>query len=55
VQFYLEFNAEIVKGYIRARSESLVSEGLDPDALHDSSHDTEHGSILLRRFRELTR
>ena len=45
VQFHPEFDADIVRGYIAAR----------PDQLHRDATDTEHGTLLLRRFAALVR
>lgn len=53
VQFHPEFDADIVRGYIEARHEQLLLEGLDPCALTAAATDTPHGAQLLRRFAEL--
>ncbi|MBW1886103.1 MAG: hypothetical protein JRJ58_21440, partial [Deltaproteobacteria bacterium] len=55
VQFHPEFDAEIVRGYIKGRSSLLREEGLDPRALIEGACDTEHGTQLLRRFGEIVR
>jgi len=55
VQFHPEFDADIVRGYIAARRDQLAAEGLDPDQLLRSATDTEHGTLLLRRFAQLVR
>ena len=55
VQFHPEFDADIVRGYIDARSDQLAAEGLDAAKLQRSATDTPHGSLLLRRFAQLLR
>jgi GMP synthase (glutamine-hydrolysing) len=50
VQFHPEFHGEIVRGYIRARHDILLSEGLDPDALHASAVDAPHARQVLANF-----
>lgn len=55
VQFHPEFNAEIVRGYVRARRELLLEEGLDPDAISLEAMDSDHGTRVLRRFGEIVR
>ena len=55
VQFHPEFDAEIVRGYVRARRSVLLEEGLDPDAISSSTCDTDHGTRVLRRFGEIVR
>jgi GMP synthase (glutamine-hydrolysing) len=55
VQFHPEFDADIVRGYIDARRDLLAAEGLDPDQLLRNATDTEHGTLLLRRFAQLVR
>jgi GMP synthase (glutamine-hydrolysing) len=55
VQFHPEFDAEIVRGYIKGRRSLLREEGLDPRALIEGACDTEHGTQLLRRFGEIVR
>ena len=55
VQFHPEFDAEIVRGYVRARRSVLLEEGLDPDAISSSICDTDHGTRVLRRFGEIVR
>jgi GMP synthase (glutamine-hydrolysing) len=53
VQFHPEFDAEIVRGYIDARREALRAEKLDADALLAAATDSDHGTLLLRRFASL--
>ena len=55
VQFHPEFDADIVRGYIDARRQQLVLEGLDADALWQRATDTPHGRQLLERFTRLAR
>jgi GMP synthase (glutamine-hydrolysing) len=55
VQFHPEFDADIVRGYIDARRDQLASEGLDADQLSRAATDTEHGTLLLRRFAAIAR
>ncbi|HEY8155110.1 MAG TPA: glutamine amidotransferase [Myxococcota bacterium] len=50
VQFHPEFDADVVRGYLAARRELLLAEGLDPDALTAAASDSPHGRTLLRRF-----
>ncbi|MEO0650708.1 MAG: glutamine amidotransferase [Planctomycetota bacterium] len=51
VQFHPEFDAEIIRGYIEHRAESLREEGLEPAALSAATRDRAAGATLLRRFR----
>ncbi|MDH5676032.1 MAG: glutamine amidotransferase [Myxococcales bacterium] len=53
VQFHPEFDADIVRGYIEARADTISAEGLDPDALAAAARDTDDGKRVLRRFAEL--
>ena len=53
VQFHPEFDADILRGYLRERREEIAGEGLDPDAIHLSVGDSDHGRALLRRFAAL--
>jgi GMP synthase (glutamine-hydrolysing) len=53
VQFHPEFDADVIRGYIGGRRKSLVSEGLNPDALTATASDSDHGQRLLGRFAEL--
>ena len=50
VQFHPEFDADIIRAYIRERAAELVAEGLDPQALLDGVKETEIANSLLRRF-----
>jgi GMP synthase (glutamine-hydrolysing) len=53
VQFHPEFDAAIVRAYIRERHEELVAQGKDPHALAASCRDGPHGGLLLRRFAQI--
>lgn len=53
VQFHPEFDADVIREYIRARREPMREEGLSPDALLAAAVDSPYGTALLRRFREL--
>ncbi len=55
MQFHPEFDAEIVRGYIKGRRPLLLAEGLDPEALSSGTRDTEHGTLVLRRFGAIVR
>ncbi|HKU39834.1 MAG TPA: glutamine amidotransferase [Polyangiales bacterium] len=55
VQFHPEFDANIVRGYIEARRDQLLQEGLDADALWENAMDSADGTILLRRFADVVR
>ena len=50
VQFHPEFDADVMRGYLRARAEQLQREGLDPDRLEREVRESAHGADLLRRF-----
>ena len=54
VQFHPEFDLEIMQGYVEARREVLVSEGLDPDAMIAKSVETSAITRVLARFVEWT-
>jgi GMP synthase (glutamine-hydrolysing) len=53
VQFHPEFDADVARGYIAGRRETIAGEGLDPDALLAAVRDAPVGPALLRRFAEL--
>ena len=53
VQFHPEFDRPILRRYVEARREILVGEGLDPDAMIDSSVETPDLTRVLRRFAEV--
>lgn len=50
VQFHPEIDADIMRGYIEARREILLSEGLDADRIHADVTDAQPGSETLRNF-----
>jgi GMP synthase (glutamine-hydrolysing) len=53
VQFHPEFDADVMRGYLEARSEILRREGLDAPALLAAARDSADGRALLRRFAAL--
>jgi GMP synthase (glutamine-hydrolysing) len=55
VQFHPEFDAEIVREYIRAHSDELLGEGQNPIDLAAKSADTPHGTEILKRFAAVVR
>jgi len=55
VQFHPEFDADVVRGYLAARRDLLLAEGLDPEALRRAASDSPHGAMLLQRFTRLLR
>jgi GMP synthase (glutamine-hydrolysing) len=50
VQFHPEMDGDVMRGYITARREILLNEGLDADALLASVTDGEESRLLLRNF-----
>lgn len=52
-QFHPEFNAKVLRGYIRERREAIAADGLDPERIHDQCEDTPAGPSLLRRFAQI--
>ncbi len=54
VQFHPEATADILRGYVRARADILRGEGVDPEALYASLHDTDTGRRLLDTLASLT-
>jgi GMP synthase (glutamine-hydrolysing) len=50
VQFHPEFDCEVMQGYVDARREILVSEGLDPDEMIADVTETSSVSAVLSRF-----
>jgi GMP synthase (glutamine-hydrolysing) len=50
VQFHPEFDADIVRGYVRARADRMREEGLDPEAALSRATDALHGREVLRNF-----
>jgi GMP synthase (glutamine-hydrolysing) len=53
VQFHPEFDADIMRGYLVARRESVAGEGIDVDARLADVREAPEGPRLLRRFRAL--
>ncbi len=53
VQFHPEFDAEVSRDYIAARKDRIASEGLDPESLMARVEESEHGTLLLKRFVQL--
>jgi GMP synthase (glutamine-hydrolysing) len=50
VQFHPEFDREIMQGYVEARREILIAEGLDPDAMIAEAVETPSITRVLGRF-----
>ncbi len=50
VQFHPEFDADVMRSYLRARSHLIASEGHDPMALIDRVHPGTRGREILRNF-----
>jgi GMP synthase (glutamine-hydrolysing) len=50
VQFHPEFDADVMRGYLRARGHLVRAEGGDPDALLAAVHDRTRGADILRNF-----
>lgn len=50
VQFHPEFDADVMRGYLRARAHLVRDEGGDPDALLARVHDGVRGRDVLRNF-----
>ena len=55
IQFHPEFDVEVMRGYLEARAELLRAEGLDPDEMIRTAHESPHGKAVLRRFGEIVR
>ena len=53
VQFHPEFDTDVVRGYIAARREILLEEGIDADGLLRDAAETPAGAAILRRFATL--
>jgi GMP synthase (glutamine-hydrolysing) len=53
VQFHPEFDADIMRGYLAARREAVLAEGLDADALTSAVVEGPDGTAVLRRFAAL--
>ena len=50
VQFLPEFDSEVMRGYVEARSELITAEGLDAEAMLARASDTPMGGQVLRNF-----
>jgi len=50
VQFHPEFDADVMRGYLRARAHLVRDEGGDPDVLVARVHDGVRGPDVLRNF-----
>jgi len=50
VQFHPEFDEQIMRGYIRERSDQLIKEGLNPQTLSERVESTIDSLSLLERF-----
>jgi GMP synthase (glutamine-hydrolysing) len=50
VQFHPELDADVMRGYLRARAHLVREEGGDPDALLARVHDGVRGPDVLRNF-----
>lgn len=50
VQFHPEFDAAVMRDYLAALRDALMSEGFDPDALVAACRDTPEAATILRRF-----
>jgi GMP synthase (glutamine-hydrolysing) len=55
VQFHPEFDADVMRGYVRERAGILRAEGLDPESLAAATRESPHGAAVLRRFGEIVR
>jgi GMP synthase (glutamine-hydrolysing) len=53
VQFHPEFDADVMRGYLRHRREILRAEALDPEALLRAVEDGRDGTRLLARFAQI--
>ena len=53
VQFHPEFTAAVTSQYIHYRSDELLKEGLDPEALQGSVKDTTESNSVLQKFASL--
>jgi GMP synthase (glutamine-hydrolysing) len=53
VQFHPEFDADIMRGYLGARREEVLAEGLDVEALELGVEDGPDGFAVLQRFAEI--
>lgn len=54
-QFHPEFDARIIRAYIKERAGDIAAEGLDPDRLLLTVQETPDSGSLLSRFMEIIR
>lgn len=52
-QFHPEFDARIIRAYIKERAGDIAAEGLDPDGLLETVQETPESASLLLRFMEI--
>jgi GMP synthase (glutamine-hydrolysing) len=52
-QFHPEFDATVMRGYVRVRADLLRAEGHDPEALAAATRESRESARLLRRFAAL--
>jgi GMP synthase (glutamine-hydrolysing) len=50
VQFHPEFDGEVMRHFLKARAEAIVSEGLDLEDLERQARDTPHAQAVFRNF-----
>ncbi len=55
IQFHPEFDADVIREYVRHHRAELSAEGQDPDALEKTAADNPFGGAILRRFARLCR
>jgi len=53
VQFHPEFDADVMRAYVRHRSDLIRAEGLDPEGLLGEIEDGPDGTSLLRQFAQI--
>lgn len=53
VQFHPEFDAEVVRGYVEARREILLSEGIRPEVVHAEARDAPCGVRMFENYLRL--
>jgi GMP synthase (glutamine-hydrolysing) len=53
VQYHPEVDAEVMRHYVRARRELLVSEGFDANALESEARETPEAAAVIARFLQL--
>jgi GMP synthase (glutamine-hydrolysing) len=50
VQFHPEVDADVLRGYVKARAPAIRAEGLDADAILAGVTEAPHAQALLRNF-----